>query len=84
MTASAYRIRLVGEVVGIFERGSERIAKVCLPAHCIEINVHEQKVPHLGDGMVIDASLSVENVAMTNDVAGRSRQPDERDSIGSS
>ncbi len=84
MTARVYTIRLVAEVVGLFEKGSERIAKVCLPAHCIEINIHEEKVPHLGDGMVIDASLSVEHVAMINEVGGRSRPPDGHDSVDGS
>jgi len=64
MAAMSYRVRVVGEVVGVFEREHERIAKVCLRPYCIEVNMRALNDPRLGDKVVVDGHLSVDDVTL--------------------
>jgi hypothetical protein len=76
MTATSYKVRIPGEVVGMFERGSEKIAKICLRPYCIEVNIIALKEPHLGDEVVVDGNLSVEHVVLFNEGIGGDEERD--------
>lgn len=55
-------MHFIGEVVETFETQGKRAAKICVEPQIFEIVLKENEEAHLGDKVIIEASIAVTNV----------------------
>jgi hypothetical protein len=53
---------LVGQVVETFEREGRQIAKVALRPCCVEVPLAPSTDAHLGDTVMMEAGITIQNV----------------------
>ena len=61
-TKQPHTVRLSGEVVEIFEKDGQSIARVVLKPGCIEVPLDSLREYHLGDQVLIDMEITVHRV----------------------
>jgi hypothetical protein len=62
MNTSDKNLFLLGEVVETYDDQGRRIAKVCLQSQFVETVLEAGSEAHLGDKVMIEATLSIRNV----------------------
>jgi len=56
-------ISLKGEIVSIYERNGNRIAKVHFENGFVDVTLQEEKELYLGDKVIIDSNLTITKIS---------------------